>query len=288
MALLEFQAQIRDLVVGPGTNYAFLDDFNPFTLEARVEQFGPRAWNHGSWSGVEWREEIVVPMRLHVTDRAGRTLGRWLELHQQLVAAFRPVGESVEDVELRFTLGGREYVMFGRPRMVSPDTKTIRAGWSVTQAAFVALDPTIYAGVETVFGPLVPPSFIGGLEVPVTAPFTIGATITGGVATLINEGTKDTSLVLRIDGPVVTPRVALERPDGTVQTLTFDMTLSAGEWLDVDTAKRTVTLNGTSSRRGQVSGHWPVLPPGSSTLLFRTADANPSSQLSGSFRSAWW
>jgi hypothetical protein len=288
MALLEGQASIRDLVVGPGTLYGFLDEFNPFNREVRSEATGAVPWGHGSWSGAEWQQEAVVPMNIYVTDQADRTIGRWLELQQQLAAAFRPVGENTSDVGLRFALGGREYVMFGRPRMINPEMRTARAGWAVAQAAFVALDPTVYSGVETTFGPLSPPSFIGGLTVPFTVPFIIGATITGGVATLENEGTKDTGLQLRIDGPVLLPRVTLEREDGVVQTLVVAMQLGSGEWLDIDTFKRTVTLNGTTSRRGQVSGDWPILPPGEHVLTFRTTDANPASSLTGSFRSAWW
>lgn len=455
MALAEYQAQVRDLVMGPGTNYAFLDDFNPFTLDVRADQAGNRAWGDGGYSGVEWREEIVVPMRLRVKDPANRTLGRWLELHQQLLAAFRPVGEAVQDVELRFALGGREYLMFGRPRVVEPDTKTIAGGYSVTRAAFVALDPTIYAGVETVFGPIGLPTFTGGLTIPGTMsaplnsntsfetdtsgwvapngtitrstvqantgvasgllepngtsatvqllvtsaaaptvvvgtsytwaawvyspaslpgvqlaiswrtaanvivsedvgtsatltagqwtqlsmtatapvgaeiarpivqitgtpaatvdlfvddaelrtpsgglsiPFSISGVAASGFTAVTNEGTKDTGLLLRLDGPVSEPSVTLERADGSFQRLAFDLELTASQWLDIDTKNRLVLLNGTSTRRGSVSGDWPILPgrtdltvpPPVHTLRWNAPIFNNIAKLSGRFRSAWY
>lgn len=287
MALAEYQAQVRDLVMGPGTFYEFLDDFNPWGLDVRADQAGSRAWGDGGYSGVEWREEIVVPMRLRVKDPANRTLGRWLELHQQLLAAFRPVGEEVQDIELRFALGGREYIMFGRPRMVDPSTKTIAGGYSVTRAAFVALDPTIYAGTETAFGPIGLPTFTGGLTLPFTVPFTVTGVAASGFVDLTNEGTKETGLLLRLDGPVSEPSVTLERDDGSFQRLNFDLELTANQWLDIDTKNRLVLLNGTSTRRGSASGDWPILPTGTHTLRWSSPTFNDIATLSGSFRSAW-
>src|SRR5690554_6903050 len=167
MPLAEGQVQIRDLVMGPGTPYRIMTEFNPFNRSVRADQSGPRAWNHGAWSGVEWAAEATVPMRILVEadDVAG-----WISLHQQLMAAFAPVGESATDVELRFAMGGREYMMRGRPRMVEPDLKLIGTGKSFTQAAFVALDPFIYSGTEGVAGPLNLPRYEGGLVISSAEP----------------------------------------------------------------------------------------------------------------------
>lgn len=284
MPLSEGQVRVRDLIMGRSTSYKMLE-FNPWIRTVRADQGDKRAWNHGSWSGVEWSDEAVVPMRVQVLGSSAAT---WLTLDQQLKAAFRPVGEATSDVELRWLIGGVEYVMFGRPRMVEPEAAMLGTGLVYTKAAFVALDPTIYAGVETVTSPLVPPSFTGGLTIPLTVPFTVDGVMTGGSATLTNSGTKETGLLLRIDGPAVEPRVTLERADGVIQTLRIGITLPAGQWLDIDTANRTVTLNGTTSRRGQTTGDFPILPSGAHTLIFRTTDANPASELTARFRSAWW
>jgi len=269
--------------MGRGTSYDVMK-FNPWRRSVRADQSGPRAWGHGEWSGAEWAGAIVVDIKLHYK---APTIAGWKLLNDEITAAFAPIGELIQDQELRFFKGGREYVIFGRPRVFDPDTRP-GANRAIATATFVALDPTIYAGTETEFGPLTPPSFIGGVTVPITVPFSIGATITGGVATLVNEGTKESGLLLRVDGPTLLPRITLERADGVVQTLTVAMQLGAGEWLDIDTAQRAVTLNGVTSRRGQASGDWPILPTGTHTLTFRTTDANPASTLTGSFRSAWW
>src|SRR5690606_27793991 len=90
--------------------------------------------------------------------------------------------------------------------------------------------------------------FTGGL----TVPFTIPAQVSAGRATLVNAGTSDVGLRLRIDGPVVEPRVTLLTDQGTA-VLRLNLTVGAGQWLDIDTAARTVYLNGVASRRGQAS-----------------------------------
>lgn len=286
MALVEGQFQIRDLVLGRGTAYRVHPNTNPFLHSVRSNS-GPRAWNHGSWSGVEWANERVVPLRIFVDG--GTTTADWTAAHQALAAAFQPVGESVEDVELRFFLlgGDREYLMFGRPRMVEPELEFIGLGKSYTSAAFVALNPLIFDGTESSAGPISPPTFSGGLTVPLTVPFTVDAVASGGGADLLNEGTADTGLSLRIDGPASEPFVALKRPDATY-VLRFAIDLASGQWLDVDTAARTVLLGGTSSRRGQTSADpdWPLLPPGTHRIEYRSADS--SGTLTSTHRSAWW
>lgn len=280
MALAEGQVQIRDLVIGPGTPYRFArgSHFNPLQRTVRADQGGARAWGHGSWSGAEWAEQVVIPMRLVVmgTGTAG-----WLTLFQQLLAAFAP---SDEDLELRFMLAGTEYLMLGRPRMVDPEARHID-GHTYTQASFVCLDPTIYSGTEhqVVLGL---PSTSGGLTLPATAPLTVPAVVTAGRATITNAGTKTAGLRLRVDGPVMEPRVSLLDATGTA-TLRLYLDLDAGQWLDADTAARTVYLNGTASRRGQAAGGWPVLQAGVGELAFDAAAYDPAAQLTVTWRDAW-
>lgn len=288
MPLMEGQFQVRDLILGPGTQYEILRGTNPFQRNVRADQGGARAWNHGSWSGVEWAAEVVVPMTIRVRGET-RDVASWLAAHQTLTAAFAPVGESAVDAELRFVLGGTEFLMRGRPRMVEPDLTLINSGKSITQAAFVALDPFIYAGAETVAGPTGLPTFTGGLLVPFTVPFTVDGVLASGFLDLTNTGTADTPLAIRLDGPVTDPSVTLQRTDGIVQTLRFEFDLGAGEWLDIDTGARTVLLNGAASRRGQTTGDFPILPPGTHRILFRAGGVlNLIAQMTVTFRSAWW
>lgn len=282
MTLSEGQVSVRSLVMGAGTSYELMNDFSMWARNVRADQGGPRAWNHGTWSGAEWQDEAVIPMQILVK---GSGVGGWLSAHQALAAAFAP---SATDVELRTVVGGVEYLMLGRPRMVQPDTSLVGGGISFTRVAFVAQDPRIYSGVLHTTGTLNLPVLSGGLQVAFTVPFTVNGALVGGSASLVNAGTTDTGLTMRIDGPVVAPRISLQRPDGLTQTLTIGFDLSTGDWINIDTIARTVMLNGFSSRRAQVSGDWPILPAGTSTLSFASSTYNASAALSASWRDAWW
>lgn len=287
MALLEGQASVRGLVIGRGTRYRLVAEWNPFTLPVRADQGGPRAWNHGTWTGAEWADQRAVSIRL-VTVAADH--GQWLALHQELAAAFAPIADVNEQVELRFVFGGREYLLFGTPRLVEPDLKAVASGRVPTRCDFVAQDPRIYSGeLHQVATGL--PTFQGGLLVPLVVPFTVAGVQLGGRETLFNEGTADAGLFLRLDGPLQEPRVTLQRPDGTVATLRFDITLAAGQWLEVDTAAETVFLNGlpTASQLGRTAGEFFLLPPGTSTLRFaHGGNHNDDARVTVSFRDAWW
>jgi hypothetical protein len=288
MALQEGQWQIRDLVLGPGTGYRLMDETSPFTLTTRADQSEPRAWNHGSWSGAEWANERVVPMRILVeaADAAG-----WLTAHQRLAAAFAPTGDTAEQVELRVALGGAEYLLLGRPRMVEPETSLIGVGKSFTRAAFVTQDPRIYSGALSQQQTGLPVQS-GGLTLPLAIPFAIDGVLTGGRVDLLNAGTTDTGLVLRIDGPVINPTVALQLPDGEVQRIRFDLVLGTGQWLDVDTAARTALLNGLPQANQRGRAVWDIdpypLPPGTSMLRYLAGSYNDVTMVTATWRSAWW
>lgn len=291
MALADCQWQVRDLVAGPGTAWTVVHPSNPFQTQVRADQAGVRAWNHGSWSGAEWGQERVVPLRFHGRAPSGDWAGS-LQLIQQLNAAFAPVGDAAADVELRYSLGGTEYLLLGRPRMSEPELSNAVRGHVWANCAFVALDPRIYSADEHT-GSIGLPSFSGGLTVGVgetlgTVPFTVDGVLSDGFADLENVGTTDTALRIRIDGPVSTPRFSVQRPDGTTETLRVLFDLQAGQWLDVDTGSHVVLLNGVASRRGQVSGEFPLLPPGESRLRFNAAAFNEEAELSWTYRSAWW
>jgi hypothetical protein len=280
MALAEGQVQLRTLVMGPGSSYRLRSHFNPFVRAVRAEQGGPRAWRAGSWSGIELAAEAVIPIRL-VT--LGTDAAEFLAAHRAIAAAFAP---SSEDLELRFALAGAEYVILGRPRLVEPEPRKV-ADHCYYQAAFVALDPLVYSAAEH-SAVVALPSVSGGLTVPVTAPISIVSTITGGAKAIVNAGTAPAGLRLRVDGPVTEPRITLSS-GSDVTTLNLALTLTSGQWLDIDTRARTVYLNGTASRRGQAWGGWPVLPEDgvAADIQFNAAVYDASAQLTVYWRDAW-
>jgi Phage tail protein len=154
--------------------------------------------------------------------------------------------------------------------------------WQVT---LLAPDPVKLSAVEHATGLLPLPITTGGLTWPVTWPISWPSTTVTGTAMLTNSGSVDTGLIVRIDGPVASPRFSLAR--GTdVQTLTFNLTLDSGQWLTIDTKAHTVLLNDTVSRRGQTAGDFPILAPGTSELSWNAASYDAAARISATWRDA--
>lgn len=293
----EGQARIvspwRDLLLGEGTLFDLQDDFNPFIRQVRADQTGPRAWAHGSYSGAEWQSEIVVPVRF-IANGADGDVASTRAAIQQVTAGFAAIGERRETVELRFWLDGdtTDYVMFGRTRGSEPDLSTLGAGYVFVSAAFVAQDPRVYSGTESTATTGLPVQQ-GGLTVPVTTPTVVEGSLLGGRISIVNDGTADAPLRVRIDGPAPNPGILLQRPDGTVQAARFNVTLTTGQWLDIDSTTGTALLNGLpgSNQRGSATvwdlDRYPILP-GPNTLRFIASDYEAAAQAQAWWRSAWW
>lgn len=151
------------------------------------------------------------------------------------------------------------------------------------QLQLTAPDPRKYAAaVEQSVGLPTAPS---GLVFPVAFPANFGASSGGSIA-VSNSGTVKTWPVIRITGPVVNPRIS--NPD-TGDELRLAMTVEAGQHVDIDTAARTVLLQGTASRRSvtAVTGEWLPVAPGSGTLRFGADVYDPSALATVAVRSAW-
>ncbi|MGW1930691.1 phage distal tail protein [Streptomyces sp. NPDC001919] len=152
-----------------------------------------------------------------------------------------------------------------------------------------AHDPRRYATVlqsdETML-----PVTTGGLTPPVTPPVTIVSTSVSGVIDAPNVGSFETRPLFLIDGPVDSPRILTQMPDGTVRSLLYSQSLGAGEQLVIDTDARSVILNGDVSRRRFLSAPtgWPVIPPESMvSIQFSAAAYTSGAKLTARWRSAW-
>lgn len=134
---------------------------------------------------------------------------------------------------------------------------------------------------------LVANTYKGGVTLPTTIP----GRLVGGSITITNSGTTAAPLLLRIDGPAVEPWIRVQRPDGTTQTIRFDLTLLDGQWLTVDSVSHQALLNDqpAANMRGRATwgmDEYPLLP-GTSVIRFGGAEYDPDAELSASARSAW-
>lgn len=116
----------------------------------------------------------------------------------------------------------------------------------------------------------------------------VAAGVTPGAVTIANAGKATYWPTLRIYGPVTSPTIRVQE---TGDSLTFNGTIPAGQWLDIDAGGRHVTFGANEDDvryLTDVTGRWLAVPPGGATFTYEadTADAAAALYLYG-YEGAW-
>jgi hypothetical protein len=156
-----------------------------------------------------------------------------------------------------------------RNRSVNVDAVYAR-GVATVDVQLSAADPRLYGLTQNSVSAGVAAGAAVGVTFNATAPFSFGGAIAPGSATVTNAGNFAEPFVMRIYGPCVDP-VVTRASDSLA--LSFTTTIADGNYLEVDTASRTVKLNGVTNQYSVLDGGstWFDLVPGDNDLrLTRT------------------
>jgi len=278
-----------DLTFGGFTEYPIVAP--PDLGESSPEtQDNPYPYADGTQFGRDYRPGRTIAFEIGV-NRFSNTEG--LDAHGSLARAWR--GDSIRKnpgavATLHAMHGGRERVVFGRPRRYAPVLMDNESGYSGVTCDFQCSDDLWYDAAETnvSIGLYAPTS--GGITAPITAPITTTAPVT--VPGQVNVGgLVDTWPVVTIEGPIETPRVELVG----LWSLELNTALAFDQSVTIDTrpwARSVVRSDGASLAgkltRQSVSLSKAVLPAGSrSQLRFTGYDLTGTSRVTVSFRNAW-
>lgn len=233
-----------------------------------------------------------------------RTPGAWVSPRQSKERILVPNGRVVapDRDTLRMVLDDID-----QAGSIDPETFTVTEG-SLTRSLMVLRQDDIVATVEsattaTFSAQLVAPdprklgapvttttglpATTGGLTAPFTAPFTVNAVVVSGQCFLTNPGNTTGPLTMRITGPVTGPLVT-HAGSGAQLTFSSSLSLSSGEWLDIDMEAQTVLLRGQASRSGYITGRgWFGLDPGTNTFSFTSLSGDVGASLSVTGTPAW-
>jgi hypothetical protein len=246
------------------------------SAEVRAE-YTPREADHGAWASPVYLSERPITLAGTIVASTADALDLAVDRLLESVA--------LEDVLLVVydAIPRQAWVRRSGKPLVHYETDLV-ATYSVM---VTAADPRRYATeLSSHETPL--PSTTGGLTIPVAVPFTIDATTDEGQILAFNAGSFETRPVFTITGPVTGPRIHTQHPDGTVKTLTLNVTLGSGDEVVIDTDRHTVVLNGSVSRRRYLSGEWPVIGARQEvSFQFRASTYNATARLTATWRSAW-
>lgn len=191
-----------------------------------------------------------------------------------------------ELVELRYTLAGRDRVVYGRPRRFACNpTSTATKGYAEITVDFQLMDPIIYDHRwQKVTLDMVPPT-IRGLKEPLTEPLSTGGySKRQGVIGAVG-GTAPTPFLIDITaglgGPITNPHVSINNRE-----YAFDTQVREGRSLRID-SRRGIALNHASNALSTMRRRERLksvrLPNGSVEISF--GGINPALDAHATF---WW
>lgn len=237
---------------------------------------GERAVAHGQWNATEWLGPRTwnLSIHAHATDHAALHNAR-----HRLTAACSHLPFQVTGTEPFYGLRYAGYRRAGE-LLWNEDTP----GLAIVSVPLIADDPLIRSGGRRAQATF--PVSSGGLQWPATWPATWGATVTSGRLQIVNDGNESASILWRIDGPVTDPFIVDE---ATGLQLRTSLSLTAGQWLTIDTATHRVLANGEpdASRRDRVYGDWFGAAPGESSFMFGAAEGGAGARLSATWTDTW-
>lgn len=176
----------------------------------------------------------------------------------------------------------------------APDFALVHPKLATWSLSLLMPDPLRYAsaadgGGETTATTSLPEASLG-LTIPSTVPWVISAGGTTGSLVVTNIGTAPTVPAFTILGPVVNPRIEHSQSG---RVLGFVITLGPSDTLSVRPATGEILLNGSVNARSALTSiSSPVaamtFQPGINQVFYRALSSTGDSQLSVSFRSAYF
>jgi hypothetical protein len=245
----------NDLTIGAGTPYRMLTLEGWEELPASRYDKQTRTNAHGAHPTPVYSDERIVGVEGYCWTGDDR---------DQLLADLRAYvtfdDDPDEDTEpLAVTVAGK--TLTAGAQLIAAVPKLTRGEWGVGKFGWLLQwrcpDPRRYGAPQTASTGL--PTAGGGLAYPLAYPLDYGPVGVTGRITLTNPGSAAAPILLAVTGghDVGFEVSAVE----TGQRLTYPVPVPAGQVIELDTADGSVLVEGTASRRGNLShADWMLVP----------------------------
>lgn len=253
------------LLWGPGHKIKLVDAVGIADMPDVRASDSARSFADGEFPGQDFLggRTITLELLLQGTDNAD-----YHALCQLVENAFTIV--RAQELPLVVFDGTRQALCRTRKRLVPQDGRWL-ANFGYAHVELRASDPRLYDPTSVADYSLGLALAGGGRTYNRIYPLAYGAGGLSGVQVIANTGNYPTRPTFVIHGPCTDPLVEhIEQS----RRLKFNLALAATDALTVDLLNRTVTLNGTTSRRNTLSldSAWWQLDPGDNSIRF-AADA---------------
>lgn len=222
----------------------------------------PRTERHGSYDRSRWLPEKIVSLDGEVWDASiGAAFASFDTILTALYETLKAPGT------LRWRRAGAGLALQAAVKLAGDITPPLAEGAALLkwQAQLRQADPRAYAQtLQTIVGADLAAAG-GGLLFPFRFPIAFTPS-GGGSAVVTNGGIADTPPIIRLYGPLTSPRVLLVTT-GEQVLLTGD--IAAGDFVELDHQAATVRLNGNTLRMGlldSANSTFFDVPPGAHTI----------------------
>lgn len=278
------------------------DGFEPGGITWRTQR-ADSARSGSRRFGTDWQQATTWAWTMHVDEeREKEALATLTELALAWKArGIRRTPNKV--VPLRYALGGRTRVIYGRPGNFGPAVNnTLLSGTATIVADFECADGVTYSDEE--FGEIlgITPASVGGVASPAKSPFSSMQTAAPLPGIITVGGDEPTPLTVRFDGPSVGSATGykLDIDDGTLvvgydNAIAYDqsVTVDPRPWMASVTrgSKDPNVFSEAVSVAGGLSVDTPtlvdvVLAPGQHVLRFTAADTSGTASCAVTWREA--
>lgn len=268
-----WQLQRGGLVIGDGSRFDLKLLTGLASAPAVAASDVKFARRDGAAAGSDYLSPRVATLRVEIVDEADSSLDSKIS---SLVSSFMPSrSESGLGLQLPGVAGGSTVFLNARVRKrdIRHDLR-LANGVATVDFQLLATDPRLYG--ETLESSLVSaaPDSVPGASFNQTFDLSFGGGVAPGSVTVSNGGNYDAPATYRITGPVTDPAVT---NNTTGQAFSLTTTLTAGNYVDIDTATRTVLYNGATNYYSKLdagSDLFDLVPGANELRLTRTgADA---------------
>jgi hypothetical protein len=275
----EWQFLYNGLLLGDGTSYD-ITGIEGLGIPDSKTDIVSRAEAHGAFVFARYLEERHIILE----GRALSSDGTLETLIEDFRVAFLP---QKDDLYFELMLPGwtGSRVAFCKPTR-RPIFVDFDYGLGIGKfvVELVAQDPRLYS-VPLHKTATAPKDDTKGIDFDVDFDVNFGGG-SGGTITVLNEGIIDSPPILLIRGPCVNPRVVNARSN---ETMKFNITLAATDWLIADAYARTVILNDVTSRYDvwDDSSIWWSVYPGPNGIAFSADSFSAGALMLISWRDEW-
>jgi hypothetical protein len=285
-----YTASINGLPLGTDTYYKLVGMTGWFDAASAPlggsTSLAPRVQGNGSWPLPFYVPMRVVTMLIAIEAPVPYFDGAVSALAQATQAQVDADGLPVQ-TPVTVQMGGAQQTAYGTVsnRVIPTLAPDYSNGVAFATIEVTCPDPRKF-GTDVAMSTGLP-MVSGGLTFPMTFPIAWSGTQASGAVTLNNPGDTNGPMKLRINGPCTAPSVT-HTELGTSLTLAANLTVNAGDWLDIDCEARTVLYNGQASRNGYLTSRgWFSFEPGPNTIGFNASDYNTTAQLQVTATPAW-